>query len=65
MSNHAYTEDQLAEHPTTAAPKLRVSTCVENHYSSETPAVKGGFSVNEWLPAMRCKLFIPNMFLFE
>lgn len=53
---------------TTAAPisgKWRFSTGVENRYSSETPSVKGGFSVNEWLPAICCKLFISNMFLFE
>lgn len=69
MSGHAYTEGRLAEQPaTTAAPisgKWLVSTGVENRYSSETPSVKGGFSVNEWLPAMRCKTFISNMFLFE
>ncbi len=69
MSIHAYTEDQPAEHSaTTAAPisgKWRVSTGVENRYSGETPAGKVGFSVNEWLPAMRFKSFILNMFLFE
>jgi len=69
MSIHAYTEDRPVEHPATiAAPisgKCLVSTRAENRYSSETPAVKGGFSVNEWLPSMRCKLFISNMFLFE
>lgn len=66
---HAYTEDRPTEHPATTAAhisgKWRGSTGVENRYSSETSSVKGGFSVNEWLSDIRCKLFISNMFLFE
>jgi hypothetical protein len=61
--------EETVEQPAKAAApisgKWRGSTRFENRYSSETPSVKGGFSVNEWLSAMRCKLLIPNMFLFE
>ncbi len=58
----------LAPEGTTAASIsgiCRVSSCCENRYSSEIPAGKGGFSVNEWPSDIRCNTFISNKFLFE